>query len=129
MDSNLYWIWLSEALGPASDCFLDLLERFKTAEEIYRADKWELEEISKIRPTVITSLLDKNLGQAQRILDRCYSRGIGILPFSDALFPDRLRRIHKPPVLLYYRGFLPDFPNRLAIAVVGTRGNGCAVPP
>ena len=37
MDSNLYWIWLSEALGPASDCFLDLLERFKTAEEIYRA--------------------------------------------------------------------------------------------
>ena len=122
MDSNLYWIWLSEALGPASDCFLDLLERFKTAEEIYRADKWELEEISKIRPTVITSLLDKNLGQAQRILDRCYSRGIGILPFSDALFPDRLRRIHKPPVLLYYRGFLPDFPNRLAIAVVGTRG-------
>ena len=122
MDSNLYWIWLAEALGPASDCFLDLLERFKTVEEIYRAGKWELEEISKIRPTVITSLLDKNLGQAQRILDRCYSRGIGILPFSDALFPDRLRRIHKPPVLLYYRGFLPDFPNRLTIAVVGTRG-------
>ena len=122
MDSNLYWIWLSEALGPASDCFLDLLERFRTPEEIYRAGKWELEEIAKIRPTVITSLLDKDLGQAQRILDRCYSRGIGILPFSDALFPDRLRRIHRPPVLLYYRGFLPDFPNRLAIAVVGTRG-------
>ena len=122
MDSNLYWIWLSEALGPASDCFLDLLQQFKTAEGIYRAERDELEDITKLRPSVITSLLDKNLAQAQRILDRCESRGIGILPFSDALFPDRLRRIHRPPVLLYYRGFLPDFPNRLAIAVVGTRG-------
>ncbi|MBR5869533.1 MAG: DNA-processing protein DprA [Clostridia bacterium] len=122
MDSNLYWVWLSEALGPASDCFIDLLEQFKSAEGIYRTNRDDLDDIPKLRPSVITSLLDKDLRQAQRIIDRCESIGVGILPFSDALYPDRLRNIHRPPVLLYYRGFVPDFPNRLAIAVVGTRG-------
>jgi len=122
MDANLYWVWLSEALGPASDNFLVLLEHFKTAEAIYRAGQEELESCDKLKPTVIPSLLDKNTEQAQRILHRCETLGVGILPYCDALYPERLRQIHRPPVLLYYRGFLPDFPNRLAIAVVGTRG-------
>ena len=122
MDANLYWIWLSEALGPASDSFLVLLEHFKTAEAIYRAGKEDFESCEKLKPTVIPSLLDKNTAQAQRIQQRCETLGVGILPYSDALYPERLRQIHRPPVLLYYRGYLPDFPNRLAIAVVGTRG-------
>lgn len=122
MDMTLYWIWLSEALGPASEYFLVLLEHFKTAEGIFRAGKEALEDCRALNPTLIPSLLDKNLDQAQRILNRCEALGVGILPFSDPLYPDRLRQIHRPPVLLYYRGFLPDFPNRLAIAVVGTRG-------
>lgn len=122
MDANLYWIWLAEALGPASDCFLTLLEHFKTAEAVYRAGQAELDACEKLNPTVIPSLLDKNTQQAQRILDRCETLGVGVLPFCDALYPERLRQIHRPPVVLYYRGFLPDFPNRLALAVVGTRG-------
>ena len=122
MDANLYWVWLAEALGPASDCFLALLEHFKTAEAIYRAGKEELEACEKCKPPVIPSLLDKNTAQAQRILDRCETLGVGILPYCDPVYPERLRQIHRPPVVLYYRGFLPDFPNRLAIAVVGTRG-------
>ena len=122
MDANLYWVWLAEALGPASDCFLALLEHFKSAEAIYRAGKDELEACEKCKTPVIPSLLDKNTTQAQRILDRCETLGVGILSFCDPLYPERLRQIHRPPVVLYYRGFLPDFPNRLAIAVVGTRG-------
>ncbi len=122
MDMNLYWIWLSESLGPANDSLLVLLEHFKTAEAIYRAEKEDFETCEKLNPTVIPSLLDKSTAQAQRILNRCEALGVGILPYCDALFPERLRQIHRPPVLLYYRGYLPDFPNRLAIAVVGTRG-------
>ena len=122
MDTNLYWIWLAEALGPANDSFLALLEQFKTAEAIYRAGQEDYDACEKLKPTVIPSLLDKNLTQAQRIHDRCETLGVGILPYCDPLYPERLRQIHRPPVLLYYRGYLPDFPNRLAIAVVGTRG-------
>ena len=43
MDPNLYWVWLSEALGPANDSLLILLEHFGSAEMIYRAEKWEYE--------------------------------------------------------------------------------------
>ncbi len=122
MDANLYWVWLAEALGPASDSFLVLLEHFKTAKAVYRAEKEDLEALEKLKPTVIPSLLDKNTAQAQHILNRCEALGVGILPYCDPLYPERLRQIHRPPIVLYYRGFLPDFPNRLAIAVVGTRG-------
>lgn len=122
MDPNLYWVWLAEALGPANDSLLILLEHFGSAEMIYRAEKWEYEACTKLSHTVIPSLLDKNTYAAQNILNRCEALGVGILPYNDPLYPDRLRQIHRPPVLLYYRGYLPDFPNRLAIAVVGTRG-------
>ena len=122
MDPNLYWVWLAEALGPANDSLLILLEHFGSAEMIYRAEKWEYEACTKLSHTAIPSLLDKNTYAAQNILNRCEALGVGILPYNDPLYPDRLRQIHRPPVLLYYRGYLPDFPNRLAIAVVGTRG-------
>lgn len=122
MDSNLYWVWLAESLGPANDSLLILLEHFGSAENIYRAERQDLEACTKLSPAVIPSLLDKNTYAAENILNRCDAIGIGILPYTDPLYPDRLRQIHRPPVLLYYRGYLPDFPNRLAIAVVGTRG-------
>ena len=122
MESIVYWIWLAEALGPANDSLLPLLEYFKTADAVYRAPKDALAACEKLRPDVIPSLADKDLSQAQRILSRCETLGVGILPYCDPLYPDRLRQIHRPPVLLYYRGYLPDFPKRLAVAVVGTRG-------
>ena len=34
-------------------------------------------------------------------------KGIGILTFSDEKYPDRLRNIDSPPLVLYYKGILP----------------------
>ncbi len=44
-----------------------------------------------------------------------------ILTMQDAAYPNRLRGIYDPPVLLYGRGALPLFDEEAAIAVVGTR--------
>ena len=40
---------------------------------------------------------------------------------QDALYPDRLRNIYDPPVLLYGRGRMPLFDEEAAVSVVGTR--------
>ncbi|MBO5648913.1 MAG: DNA-processing protein DprA [Clostridia bacterium] len=122
MEQNLYWLWLSEALGPASDCFLPLLDYFGSVEKIYQARKEQYVYCCNPRPTVVTSLCDKDLERAQKLLDRCERLGVGILTYEDPLYPERLRLIHRPPSVLYYRGYLPNFPASLAVAVVGTRG-------
>ena len=47
--------------------------------------------------------------------------GVGILCLQDADYPDRLRSIEDPPVVIYIKGKLPPVDDRLCIGVVGTR--------
>ena len=117
----LFWIWLAEALGPANRSFRNLILRYETPFEIYRADAYELEGIEGLSNRALAALSDKNLEQATSILEACQRLGIGLLPFGDERYPKNLRHIKAPPVLLYYKGRLPDFDRRLCIGMVGTR--------
>lgn len=64
---------------------------------------------------------DKSLDRAERVLEECARKEQFILTMQDAAYPNRLRGIYDPPVLLYGRGALPLFDEEAAIAVVGTR--------
>ena len=43
------------------------------------------------------------------------------MTMADAMYPDRLRNIYQPPLLLYGKGAMPLFDEDAAVAVVGTR--------
>ena len=118
---RLFWIWLAEALGPENKSFRNLIMRYETPYEIYRADPFELEGVEGLSEKTLAALNDKNLGSATSILDACERLGIGILTYADKSYPKNLRRIKTPPVLLYCKGELPDFDARLSIGMVGTR--------
>jgi DNA processing protein len=49
---------------------------------------------------------------------------VRILCLQDAAYPDRLRSIYNPPLVLYVRGTLPDIDGSLCVGVVGTRRAG-----
>ena len=51
----------------------------------------------------------------------CTKKNVGILTYADEAFPASLYEIKNPPVLLYYRGVLPDFNKICMISMVGTR--------
>ena len=89
--------------------------------DLFHADESEIENIPGITPRTRGSLLERDLSKASRILDDCERQGIGILTFDDEEYPALLREIQEPPVLLYYRGILPDFNRQLCIGMVGTR--------
>ncbi len=116
----LHWIWFAELTGITPLQKRRLLERFQDPEELHQASaallaKWELSE--KIQK----ALLDKDLQNAQKILRACNKKNIGILPLTDAAYPGRLRNTADAPVLLYYKGILPDWDEVPTIGVVGTR--------
>ena len=118
---TLYWIWLSNALGAGSSAFRKLISLYDTPFDIFRAEESELEQISELTERAKHALCDKSLQRATEILDQCERENIGILCYDEDAYPRALREIQKPPMLLYYRGNLPDFNRNLCVGIVGTR--------
>jgi len=113
-----YWIWLATRRGLGGRGIYLVARHFPSPEQAYYAGTEEYEQIEGIK--TFQSLLDKDLSQAERILRKCYENGISILTLQDAAYPGRLVTIDDPPVVLYYKGTLPNL-NTPSVAIVGTR--------
>ena len=121
MDNMLYWIWLSLCCSPSGSTFGKLIKEFDSAKSIYEADDKKISSIVGYRNSDRALLENKSLDKAEEILVFCRKHGVGLLCYGDEKYPKALRAIDTPPVLLYYRGVLPDFDNIFAVSAVGTR--------
>ena len=118
-----YWLWLTERPGLTNQVRLALLRHFGTPEAVYYADPEELLLTEGITAAQVQHLSERNLEDAENILEACDRLHQHILTIQDAAYPDRLKNIYDPPCLLYWQGHLPAFDEEAAIAVVGTRSN------
>ena len=116
-----YWIWLSCARGVRPQTKLRLLELFGGPDGIYAASPQELAAVPGIQPQELEKLTDRDMGETERVLSACGERGISLLTLQDAEYPERLRNIPDPPVVLYVWGKLPPLDDHPVLAVVGTR--------
>lgn len=122
-----YWLWFAVLQGMSLRQKHKLLHAFSSPEDIYNlTDEQICRALSKEQTT-----FDRDLTPAKKILRACASKGVDILTFSDKQYPALLKEIADAPVVLYYKGILPDFDGSPFIAVVGTRksttyGNNCA---
>ena len=121
MDNLIYWIWLSLSCTPDTATFPKLLSRFTSAKEIFEATDKEISTCVGYNTSDRTSLLNKNLDEAEKVYNFCKKHNVGIVEYASELYPKSLKTISTPPVLLYYRGVLPDFNNSFLVSVVGTR--------
>lgn len=122
MSDVKYSVWLSLLTVPGSKSVCRLIEAFDNdAERIYEATEEEYLAIKGVTPALAKTLSDKNMKKALGILHFCQKHNVNLLPFDHPAYPKRLRRLPDFPVLLYYRGSLPDIDNEVAIAAVGTR--------
>ena len=121
MDNLVYWIWLSLACTPDSVTFKKLIDKYDDAKSIYDATDREIRSVVGAKVSDCTALAEKSLEKATTVYNFCKEMGVGILTYQDEGFPVSLRDIPTPPVLLYYRGTLPDFNRGFRCAIVGTR--------
>ena len=117
----VHWIWFAHRPGLTDRMKLRLLQHFQDPEEIYYTQSGAFDQVEELTPEAKEALEDKILVSAEETLDICQREKIHLLTFRDAAYPARLRNIADPPVLLYYRGTLPDFDGSPVIGVVGTR--------
>ncbi len=117
----IHWIWLAHLPGLKDGDKAALLRHFPSAEDIFFADKGELDKVEALNDRGRELLQNKSLTQAKKILEDCDQAKLHILTFADAGYPARLKHISDPPMVLYYKGQLPDFDSNPVIGIVGTR--------
>lgn len=120
MKDRLFEIWFALRCGVQNREFRPLLETYGTPYDLYKAEESELESLP-CSQGLKAKLADKSLGEATRIMEFCREKGVGILFWQDDDYPVSLRPLRDPPVLLYYKGKLPDLSKKLCVSVVGTR--------
>lgn len=121
MNHLVYWIWLSLHCGAGSELGSYLLKHFETPKDIYEAKEEELFALDGITKEIVSALQDRDLTYPQKIAEYCERVNVGILTLDSPNYPNRLRSIYAKPILLYYRGKLPDIDDNVLIACVGTR--------
>ena len=116
-----HWIWLAHRPGLGDRMKLRLLQHFGSPENIFFADNGAFDHIEGISGEGKAALADQDLSPAEKILKDCRRAKLHILTIADAAYPVRLKNIDDPPILLYYKGTLPEFDALPMIGVVGTR--------
>lgn len=116
-----HWIWFAHRPGLSDRAKAALLEHFRDPEDVFFADSQAYDHLDFLTPEGREALRDKNLTPAEEILDCCGWKRLHILTYQDAAYPTRLKNIPDPPMVLYYKGQLPDFDGLPLIGVVGTR--------
>ena len=122
MASRLSYVWLSLCRELGTRGAAEVLREFGSHEAVYAADRERLTAAPcGLRKAQVDALCNKDTARAEQIIDHCTREGIQIITIGDSAYPDRLRAIEDPPIVLYVRGRWPDFDHTPGIAVVGTR--------
>lgn len=118
----IHWIWLATRPSLNDRQKKQVLDAFSDAEDVYCAGQEQYQQVEGLTIDGISSLQDKNVTQAEEILRQCIDKQIKLCIFSDEAYPQRLKHIADPPLVLYYKGNLPAMESLPVIATVGTRG-------
>ncbi len=111
---------LTGQVGPRT--FNILLAVYQTVSEIHMAEEQEFLEFPGIGPKRSQAIADahKNLDKAQEIIDNLEAGDTSVISCLDTEFPETLQELNDPPMLLFYRGKLPEFSLK-RVAVIGSQ--------
>jgi DNA processing protein len=119
-EEELHWLALRMVPGLGTLRSFRLIEKWKSPQAIFRASRSEL-EASGASASVARSIssgcsFDDAVDQQEKLR----SADAQAVPIYDSRFPERLRNIYDPPLVLFARGRL-DLLHTHSIAIVGTR--------
>ena len=116
-----HWIWFAHRPGLNDRTKGLLMQYFSDPEDIFYADADAFSHLEFLTQEGRDALADKNLIPAEEILEICAREKIHILTYRDAAYCQRLKNIADPPMVLYYKGSLPQWDTSPVIGIVGTR--------
>lgn len=119
-DEILHWSALSLVPGLGARKSVQLLQQFGSVERIFRASREELSAQGLTSGVAQSIASGCAFDPASEQVDRLKSAGATLLPLVDELYPQQLREIYDPPVVLYALGRL-ELLEGVMVGVVGSR--------
>ncbi len=120
-DKRYDWLALHGIPGLGSIAYKSLLKRFGEPERVFRATMSELTDVEGIKREVALNILGKKYERDPlEELRKAEANGARIITYNDPAYPQALRNIYDPPMILYMKG--NDIPENVTfIAMVGSR--------
>jgi DNA processing protein len=119
-EEELYWLALKLVPGLGTRTSGKLLDRFRTPQAIFRASRTELEAAGLSGAIAQSVASGCTFEEAALQQERMLQSDAVAVTIGDPRYPQSLREIFDPPILLYVRGRVELLQN-LALGVVGTR--------
>ena len=121
MSSLKYWVWLANLSGLSAATSGKLLEHFGTAENIFNASDKDFFGVTDLRTRKPISPNRQSFDDTNKILATCAQKQFQIITIHDKEYPERLKNIYDPPMVIYVQGTLPDIDEEPIVSIVGTR--------
>jgi DNA processing protein len=116
------WLYFNAIPGLGSVKGKALLDRFGSPQAIFQASEKEFASISGIGTDLIENIRNKDKWlDLKHEIPLIKKLGIKIITLKDSDYPQLLKNISFPPLLLYTKGELEQQDYKMPIAVVGTR--------
>lgn len=120
MTQNQNWIWFS-SLNILPIKKIRMLRKFRKIENIYEASQTELLKIEDVNFIDIAEIeKSKNLDLIKKYEDYINKNDIKVINISDKYYPEKLKEIYDPPVVLFAKGNL-ELLREKSLAIVGSR--------
>ena len=116
-----YWMALYLVAGLGNIAFKNLLAHFGSPEAVFKAHFSELAEVEGLRKRTARAIVNREFisdpEEELRKAEKCNAR---VMTFEHPSYPNILKEIYDPPMLLYIKG--KEIPaNKIFISVVGSR--------
>jgi DNA processing protein len=119
-EEELHWLALNLVPGLGARTANKLLDRFRTPQAIFRASRTELEGAGVSGAVAQSIASGCTFEDAVTQQEKMAGSGAELVTIGDARYPEPLREIFDPPVVLFARGRV-ELLKTLALGVVGTR--------
>ena len=119
---NYYWAALGAAKGIGTARLLALVKAFGSAQNLYEAEEADILAtgiVSEKSAAQFAECRKDNGDLPEKLREQCERLGISVVPVTGPEYPERLKQILRPPVVLFVKGTLPDC--RYSIGMVGSR--------
>ena len=119
---QFYWAALGAAKGIDTARLLALVRSFGSPQDLYEAGEADVLATGILSPERTVKFVEsnrKNRKLPEMLQEQCERLRVSVVPVVSSAYPERLKRILRPPAVLYVKGTLPDC--RYSIGMAGSR--------
>ena len=114
-----YYIYLLQIFGGGNPKIHEVIKAYGNARNAYEHISGG--DLSRIPSNRHENVRRASLERSNVIADYCLKNNIGIITLENTDYPEELKNIYNPPVLLFASGDTDCLKERLAVSVVGPR--------